>query len=55
MPQKSDVIQYFEEKYSKKSIDLIRPILEKLDLSKVKPSTEELYVYEGEENIVCEK
>jgi hypothetical protein len=49
MPQKSDVIQYFEEKYSKKSIDLIRPILEKLDLSKVKPSTEESYVYEGDE------
>jgi len=49
MPQKSDVIQYFEEKYSKKSIDLIRPILEKLDLSKIKPSTEESYVYEGDE------
>lgn len=49
MSQKSDVIKYFEEKYSKKSIDLIRPILEKLDLSKVKPSTEESYVYEGDE------
>jgi hypothetical protein len=36
MAQKSDVIKYLEEKYSKESIDLIRPILEETDLSKVK-------------------
>jgi hypothetical protein len=51
MSQNSDIIQYFEKKYSKESIDLIRSILEETDLSGVKPSFEDKNTYESKEII----
>jgi hypothetical protein len=52
MSQKSSIIQYFEKKYSKESIDLIRPILEETDLSGVKFLSEDKQVYEDKEIIL---